>query len=212
MTWVKICGMTSEQDLAAAAALGADAVGVVLAPSKRRLSASQAARLAATAPASVTLVAVVTEVTPEVVAAVRGAGIGLVQLHGPRDPDPGELRLLAGLRLVRAVAVRVPADLERPEPDWLWAWLLDSAPVEHAGGSGRAFAWPLAREAIRRWRRPVIVAGGLNASNVTAAIAELHPWGVDVSTGVEQAPGRKDPAAMAAFIQAVRQADMGERR
>jgi phosphoribosylanthranilate isomerase len=211
MTWVKICGVTTERDLAEVARLGADAAGLVLAPSRRRLAPERARELAAAAPPGLELVAVVTELTAELVDTLREAGIGTVQWHARGDPEPDELALLAGFRVLRAVAVGAAADLERPEPDWLWAWVLDSPPREYAGGSGQSFDWSLAHRAAGAWRRPVILAGGLHPGNVEQALAQVRPWGVDVSTGVESEPGRKDPAQVAAFIQAVRRAERQEK-
>ncbi len=206
MTWVKICGLTSADDVRVAAALGADAVGLVLAPSKRQITLGQAAALAEAAPAGVLTVAVVTAIDLALARGIRQAGIGAVQLHG-ETPGDGVLAELAELRVLQAVPVRAAADLDRPEPPWLWAWVLDSPPAEHAGGSGQAFDWSLAAGAAKTWRRPVILAGGLTPGNVEQAIDQVKPWGVDVSTGVESAPGRKDERKLAAFMAAVRRSE-----
>lgn len=205
MTWVKICGITREEDLLQAAQAGADAVGLVLAPSKRRLTPERMAQLALQVPPRLTAVAVLTEIAPALVAAIRKAGIRVVQVHGPEEPTPEELALLAGLRLIRAT----PAGRQdSPEPAWVWRWLVDSPPGEHAGGTGATCDWVLAAEAVARRRRPVILAGGLTPRNVAGAIRQVRPWGVDVSTGVEAAPGCKDPARVTEFIRRVRETEV----
>jgi phosphoribosylanthranilate isomerase len=185
--FVKICGITNEDDALLAVAMGADAIGFVFAPSKRQVTVSVAADIVKRLPNDVLAVGVFRDETPEkVVETVHRAGMRGAQLHGHESREDtwwvGERipfvikAFVAGNRGVRdAAGYRASAILlDAPSP-----------------GSGQVFDWRLA-EGVSEENR-LIVAGGLDSENVAAAIEATRPWGVDVSGGVESAPGRKDP-------------------
>jgi phosphoribosylanthranilate isomerase len=210
---VKICGLTRPEDAALAARLGATALGVVLAPSRRQVSTKRAAEVLAAVPPGVARVGVfVGAEVQEIGEAVEVCGLDWVQLSGESRGERrvgvgvgvGELRGQGGWGVIRAVHVRDVGDLERAAGDDADAFLLD-APVRDGrmGGTGRRFDWALAAELPWEASR-VIVAGGLTAQNVAAAIAALRPGMVGVSSGVEAAPGIKDAGRMTAFMEAVR--------
>jgi len=203
-TRVKICGITREEDLRAVADAGADAFGLVFyPPSPRFLSPDRARSLARSAPPFLTSVALfVNASAPEVQRVVEEVRPHQLQFHGEETP---EFCRGFGLPYVKACRVRNGVDLLeywRPFSD-ACGWLAD-AWVEEYGGVGTGFDWslvPAARE------RPLILSGGLDSANVGEAIRRVKPWGVDVSSGVESAKGRKDAARIAAFIAEVRNAD-----
>lgn len=205
-TRVKICGITSESDAALAVAAGADALGVVLAESPRRLTLEQAARVLATVPPLVARVGVFIDAEPAfIVEAVRVLHLTAVQLHGDETP---EVCACSPVPVVKAFRVGGPTDVEAIEAyrGSIGAALLD-AWVSHArGGTGVAFDWLAVRDSLPSWL-PVVVAGGLRADNVGTAIRALRPFAVDVSSGVEAAPGAKDARKVKEFIAAVRAAD-----
>lgn len=195
---VKICGITSEADALLAVGLGADALGFVFAPSPRQMSRRAVQRIVERLPRGVLTVAVFRDEAPgRVVEIVNDIGLDAAQLHGSEGPDE-----------VRWVAGRVPM-------------VIKAFPAGHAGvaealdhgaelvlvdaaspGSGEVFDWRLAEGVVDP--RRLVVAGGLNPQNVADAVAHLRPRGVDVSSGVEAAPGRKDPRLLAAFVAAAR--------
>ena len=202
---VKICGITTPADAAAAAAAGADAIGLVFhAASPRRVSLAQAAAAAAALPPFVAAVAVVLDPEPELVDALAASpAIDWLQFHGREDPA---LCARAGRRWIKAVPMAAPGALaeSRTRYPGAAAFLLDSHAPGEAGGRGETFAW----ETIDPGGdpRPLILAGGLSPDNVAAACRAARPWGVDASSGVERAPGRKDPELMAAFAREARDA------
>ncbi|MCC6995633.1 MAG: phosphoribosylanthranilate isomerase [Deltaproteobacteria bacterium] len=201
---VKICGLTRAGDVEAALAAGADAIGLNFWPSsKRHVTPEAAAPLAALVRGRARLVGVFVNAEAAAINAVVAAvGLDVVQLHGDEAPT-----LAAQLTrpLWRAVRVAGAASLDEIE-SWpgAEAFLLDSASAGY-GGSGQSFDWTLARAVATRVR--VLVAGGLGPDNVAAAVRAARPWGVDVAGGVETAPGIKDQALMARFIQAARAED-----
>jgi len=201
--FVKICGWTSEEDALCAVAMGADAVGFMFAAGSSRLIAvNQARDIARRLPPEVMTVGVFRDEAPQrVVEMVNTAGLHAVQLHGHETPAEGEwirkrVQFLiqafsAGDRMLDRVAEYSAAD----------AILIDSAA---GGGSGQVFDWVLA-ERLPLDRR-VILAGGLTPENVADAVHRVHPWGVDVSTGVESRPGKKDGSKVRRFINAANEA------
>ena len=200
-TRVKICALTRRDDALRAADLGADAVGFVFAPgSRRRVDPDRVAGIVEELPPFVTPVGVFRDQPAgEVRRIVRGCGLGLAQLHG--DEDPAYARSL-GVPVLKAVGVDGPGALaEVGRWAGLGAVLLDTP----GGGTGRTFEWALAVEAKRHAR--VVLAGGLHPGNVARAIRRVRPWGVDVASGTEAAPGVKDPEKLAAFFRAVAGAD-----
>ena len=195
---VKVCGLTRPEDAAAAEAVGADAVGVIFAPaSRRRVDHAQAAEVLAAVGPFVTRVGVFAAPSvDEVVAALAAVPLQVVQIHGPL-PD-GLLHELAGrVPFITAHAFHPDLDLAALARSPASAVLIDGP----AAGSGVAFDWDAAQalRGLPRW----ILAGGLRPDNVAAAVARLRPPAVDVASGVESAPGIKDPARLQAFFAAL---------
>jgi phosphoribosylanthranilate isomerase len=200
-TAIKFCGITNACEAEAARAAGADAMGVILAPSPRRVSLDTALALAATHERPSAIVAVVGD-DLSFVPHLSAAGFTL-QFCAPIAPAEA-LRLTGGAPYLRVVHVALAPDefetrFVRGETP-----LFDTADAGALGGSGRTFAWERIERCAARYR--VVIAGGLNASNVGACIGYLRPAGVDVRTGIESS-GRKSLVKMRAFARAVRQAD-----
>lgn len=199
--FIKICGLTREEEALSAAEAGADALGFVFAPSPRRISPAQAGAIGVNLPREVLRVGVFLSPLPEEVDRVMSeAGLDLAQIHGD-FPVEGWRRL--GGRAIRGVRVgydRPHSGLTVGQPRFL---LLDTYRPGQAGGTGLPFRWTEAR-AFGTVGLPVLIAGGLHAGNVQAALSAARPAGVDVSSGVESSPGRKDPVLVMAFIATVR--------
>lgn len=206
-TRVKICGLTTPQDVDTAAEAGAAYAGFVFFPkSPRNLSIAQARDLAVLAPLGLAKVALVVDAEDALLDAILAeVPIDILQLHGKETPARvSEIRTRHGLPVMKAVGVGSEADL--PALD-TYAGVADmllvdaKAPKEAAlpGGNGLAFDWRLI--AGRRWTRPWMLAGGLTPANVAEAVRLTGARQVDVSSGVESAPGVKDPALIRAFVQ-----------
>jgi phosphoribosylanthranilate isomerase len=197
---VKICGITNREDAWAAVEAGADALGFVFAPSLRQVTPAQAGAIIAALPPFVTTVGVV--VDQDVTAILRECPLDAVQFHGQEPPEA--LAAVPGVRRIRALRLRSVEELAglAQYAGVAHAFLLDSYVEGRAGGTGAPFAWELAAGADLP--RPLILAGGLTPENVAAAIRQVRPYAVDVSSGVEAAPGRKDAARLRAFLDAVR--------
>lgn len=203
MTRIKICGNTRKEDVALAAELGVDLLGFIFGPSKRHIDVEQAQQLLAGVPDTIERVGVFVHEPPELIEqAVIACGLTAVQVYRPITPEDRAL----GVTLLPALRVRNGEDLDalafepRDHP------LLDTWASETAGGgTGQTWDWAKASRLARRY--PILVSGGLNPSNVAAAVDRLRPWGVDVCSGVEAAPGRKDHDKLRAFVEAVRRVD-----
>jgi phosphoribosylanthranilate isomerase len=198
--FVKICGITSEDDALLAVAMGADAVGFVFAASKRQVSTKLARDIAVRLPSEVLTVGVFRgQGTQQIVDITHEAGLRAAQLHGHETPaEAHKIRSLVPMT-IKAFAAGDPAtdDLDDYAADII---LIDSP----APGSGEVFDWSIAEGAPDH--RPLLLAGGLTPENVGDAIRRVRPWGVDVSTGVESAPGVKDARKVAAFVKAAKAA------
>lgn len=198
--FVKICGLTRVDEAVAAADAGADAIGFLFAESKRRVTPEQAAAIAAEVPDRVLTVGVFRGAGPdEVLDVVTRSGVRGIQLSGWETPaDVTAVRGAVGF-VMKAFSTDDPqlAHLDDYDVD---AVMLDAAEP----GSGRTFDWTAIDDDLRRHR--IVLAGGLTTDNVARAIETVRPWGVDVSTGVESAPGRKDRALVATFIERARAA------
>jgi phosphoribosylanthranilate isomerase len=198
MVQVKICGITSLEDAHTAVDSGADALGFVFyPPSPRYVTSEQAEQIIRTLPPYVTTVGLFVDVTSEVInETVARCGLDRVQLHG-REP-PAFCRRI-GRPVIKAIRVKNAESL-KPLPDYQVAAYLLDAYVEGAlpGGTGAPFPWELAVQA--KPYGPVILAGGLTPENVETAITQVRPYGVDVSSGVERAPGVKDRRKIRQFI------------
>lgn len=198
--FVKICGITNEEDALLAVALGADAVGFIFAPSVRQIAAQKVYDITRRLPPEILTVAVFRDEHPKrVLELVQQSGVKAAQLHGHERPeDVAEVS-----RHVRTVIKAVSAggvDAARANT-FGTPYILVDAP---SPGSGKVFDWHLAAEVPETVN--VILAGGLTPDNVAAGIHQVNPWGVDVSSGVEREPGKKDPILLKRFIQAVRDA------
>lgn len=218
--WIKVCGNTSLEDALLAVEAGADALGFVFAPSPRRVTVAQVAEIVPHLPPAVEKIGVFVDAAlEEVYATVRACGLTGVQLHSAAGPDlPQKLRERLGpqLRILRVVHFDVRATesileqiaLHARNPH-IHAVLVDSRTVTAVGGTGVTFDWELAGKTLFQdtKERKLIAAGGLNPANVAEAIATLHPWGVDVASGVEAAPGKKDPAKVREFVTRARAAN-----
>lgn len=216
-TEVKICGLSDEESVDAALAAGADLVGFVLfPPSPRNVTLDHAAALAVRARGRAGVTALVVDADDALVCAIRDLlKPDLLQLHGTETPERlADIRRRAGIPVMKAVGIATRADLaaiaDYPEAD---RFLLDAKPPRDAsrpGGHGRSFDWAVLTGLSVG--TPWLLGGGLNAANVAEAIAVTGAAGVDVSSGVERAPGKKDPALIHAFVAAVRAAEQPRRR
>ena len=208
---VKICGLRTTADVAAVAASGAAYAGFVFfAKSPRNLTIAQARDLALAAPPGLAKVALVVNADDATLDAITEAmPLDMLQLHGHESPDRvAEIRTRYGLPVMKAVGVADEGDLAAVFDYSLVAdqLLIDAKPPKNAdlpGGNGLSFDWRLVAQ--RRWLRPWMLAGGLTTENVAQAIRLTNARQVDVSSGVESAPGVKDPARIAAFVKAATQ-------
>ena len=221
MVWVKICATTSLEDARLAVDAGADAVGFVFAESPRRVEPKAVAEIIAQLPAKVEKVGVFRdERLSRIREIVKQTGLTAVQLYGAAplelaeqlypQGEKGRPRIYCAFSMKTVfssgnttAALRTQHD--RPPFD---AMLVDSGSASRGGGTGLTFDWERARPFITGLKKTgkVIVAGGLTPDNVARAIEMFRPWGVDVATGVEREPGKKDPEKVAAFVAAARQA------
>ncbi len=199
---VKICGITNLPDALVAVEAGADALGFVFwEGSPRLVEVRQAAEIIRQLPAWVLKTGVYVNPPAEFVRrTLEECGLNLLQFHGEESPD---FCLQFGAMSMKAFRVQGPASLGELSNYATDAWLLDAYVSGKPGGSGERFNWELAREAQLKGR-PVFLAGGLTAENVAEAIRQAQPYGVDVSSGVEQSPGRKDHGKVRNFIRAAR--------
>ena len=213
---VKICGLSTPEAVDAAVAAGAGYVGFVFfGRSPRNVTPARAAELAARVPAGVAKVGLVVDPDDAALDAILGAvPVDMVQLHGSETPArAAEIRARHGLPVMKAVGLRERADL-RALDAWTGAAdqvLVDAKPAPGAelpGGNGLAFDWTLLAD--RRWFGPWMLAGGLDAGNVGEAVRRTRARQVDVSSGVESAPGVKDVARIAAFLGAAGAAPLAE--
>lgn len=197
--FVKICGITNEADALLATALGADAVGFVFAPSPRQVTVAQARDIARRLPPEVMTVGVFRDERPQRVAdVVFEAGLRAAQLHGHETPQiTREVRRLGVPFVIQAFAAGSRA-LDHALEHRADVILVDSA----SPGSGTVFDWTLIDGVPPGCK--VLLAGGLTPENVATAIRRVEPWGVDVSSGVEASPGRKDPVKLKRFMDAAR--------
>jgi phosphoribosylanthranilate isomerase len=199
---IKICGTTSEDDALLAVAMGANAVGFIFAPSPRQVSAQRVADIVKRLPREdILTVGVFRDDAPRrVVEVVYASGLQAAQLHGRESPEEARWIRQRVPMVIKAFAAGDPR-LSSAADYGADAILLDAANP----GSGQVFDWALAGELPQGQR--LMIAGGLTPENVAAAVTRMKPWGVDVSTGVETSPGRKDPMKVKAFVEAARRAE-----
>jgi phosphoribosylanthranilate isomerase len=200
---IKICGVTNVADATTAIEAGADALGFMFYDaSPRHVTLVQAASIIRQIPPFVAKVGVFVNATEETVRhAITACGLDTLQFHG--DETPEFCRKFAPFKVARAFRIKDAASLAQLNKYDTDAWLLDSYVPGKLGGTGAKFTWSLACEA-KESGRPIILAGGLTPENVAEAIHEVWPYAVDVSSGVESAPGKKDHAMIRDFIAAVR--------
>lgn len=201
-TIVKICGITNPADALAASEAGADAVGLMFyEPSPRNVSLSAAAEIARQLPPFIMKVGVFVNAPEEtVLRAIGECGLNLLQFHGEETPEYCQL---FPIMTVKAFRIR-DAESLKALPDYKTdAWLLDAYVPDKQGGTGATFNWDLAIEA-QKLGRPIFLAGGLTAENVGEAVRKVRPYAVDVSSGVEASPGRKDHQKVRAFVKAAK--------
>lgn len=211
-TVIKICGLTRSEDAILAARAGADWLGLNFWPRSRRfIDPDRACDVAARvreASAAVTLVGVfVNQPAGDITRIAQDVGLDRVQLHGDESVADCAALMDTGLEVIKAMGLAAPEDIDRLT-GYPGEVILVDAPSAGYGGSGRCLDWSLARDAViagERAGKRVILAGGLDPDNVARAVAEVQPFGVDVASGVESAPGVKDPARVRAFVAAARQ-------
>ncbi len=202
MTWIKICGITNLEDALDAAGLGVNALGFIFAPSPRRIEPSAAREIIARLPPRLEKVGVFVDEDPgELLRVAAFCGLTAVQLHGREDPDYSRR---ISLRVIKAIRVKSPESLDDLDKYPTASILLDAWRPDRAGGTGEPFPWEWAGK-IRG--REFILSGGLHPGNVYEAIRLLRPAGVDVSSGVEIFPGKKDLSKMIEFLKEVKRTD-----
>jgi phosphoribosylanthranilate isomerase len=196
MVRVKICGLMCAEDAVAAAQAGADALGFVFAPGRHCVTPEQARAMIAVLPPFVSTVGVFVNEDAQIVRRVAEyCYLDMLQFQGDESPD-----YCAGFngRVIKGFKVKDKASLTRLQAYDVTAYLLDSYVPGQSGGTGRTFDWEAVRGLLVS--RPLILAGGLTPANVARAIAVVQPYAVDVSSGVENGSGRKDPEKMIEFI------------
>jgi len=203
-TRVKICGITNTADAQAAVEAGADALGLIFyEKSPRYVSLKTAAEISRTFPAFVMRMGLFVNAPADfILRAIAECGLTMLQFHGDETP---EFCAQFGLMTMKTFRMHGPETLEQLPKYRTDAYLLDAYSSTALGGTGETFNWNLAVEA-KKFGKPIFLAGGLTPENVADAIRKVHPFGVDVSSGVESAPGKKDHAKVKAFIDAAKSA------
>ena len=202
---VKVCGITSPADAVLAAELGASAIGMIFWPgSPRAIDASRAKAIVDALPPFVSTVGVFVNQVDEARTVARALRLSAVQLHG--DEDVEQCLGFDG-PVIKAISVRdrTAIDAARQLPGTVTV-LLDAHDPARRGGTGRPIDWAIASEIARE--RPVILSGGLHPGNVASAVAAVRPWAIDASSGLESAPGTKDPRKLRAFFASLHSIDM----
>lgn len=229
MTWIKICGTTNLEDAQMCVEAGADALGFIFAESPRRIEPLVAAEIIKKLPFRMEKIGVFVNMPAEQIwATVVRAGLTTVQLHGGesqefietfvvrRDLGAPKIKVFQALSISGMMQTMLDGGHE-PLPlevtSGIDAVLVDSGDERTRGGTGKPFEWKIAELPISLLRSEgtkIIVAGGLRADNVAKAMCTFLPWGVDVVSGVEASPGKKDPKKVKAFVEAVRTADRSD--
>jgi len=211
-TWIKICGTTSLEDALSSIEAGADALGFIFADSKRRILPENAQKIIRGLPPNIEKIGVFLDAGAMGVRhVVREVDLTGIQMHGEGEFPPEVYSYLPkdrrdNLRKIKTIIVwegfETRFDSYAAVPGVVDTWLFDSG-----AGSGKSFDWQSARKQLGDRQGQFVVAGGLNPENVGDAIRTFRPWGVDVVSGVEREPGRKDPEKLKAFVAAVRKVE-----
>ena len=199
---VKICGITNLADALGAVEAGADLLGFIFCEtSPRHVTVAAAAKIARQLPPHVVKVGVFVNAPGDLVMQAIGAcGLNMLQFHGEEKPADC---LKFGVMSIKAVRVRDAQSIEALHDYPTDAWLLDTFAERQAGGTGKTFNWDLALMA-QRFGKPIFLAGGLDPANIIEAVRRVRPFAVDVSSGVETSPGKKDAAKVKEFIRAAK--------
>ena len=222
MTWVKICGITNVEDALTAVDAGADALGFVFYEKSPRYVTREVVReIVRQLPAKIEKVGVfVDEGLDEMEQVAEAAGLTGIQMHMKFPHSQWGKAATLGSQTTKYLVLRANDLLDGSFTSVAWyqdvkesigAIFLDAGTEKELGGTGKTFDWNAATQTVRAFQQNfrIVVAGGLTPTNVSQAMVILKPWGVDVSTGVEARPGKKDPDKVRAFIAAVRRADQG---
>lgn len=205
MTLIKICGITTVEDAIECVRLGANMLGFVFAESPRRTDVETVKHINRIIGGDARTVGVFTDETDEVISIMNDCHLTYAQLHGGQSEEFAQR--LGAQRVIRAVRIKNEWSLDNlAEFSEATFHLLDTYKMGISGGTGETFDWELAVRA-KSFGKPVLLSGGLNPENVTEAIRVVQPFAVDVSSGVEEAPGKKDLAKVKEFIDNVRKAD-----
>ncbi|HKH11028.1 MAG TPA: phosphoribosylanthranilate isomerase [Rubrobacter sp.] len=203
MTMVKVCGITNVADARVAAEAGADAVGFIFAESPRRVGVEEVRRISIALPDNVLKVGVFVNVAPEeVLRAAAAAGLDVAQLHGDETPETVAAVRAGGLPVMKAIRVRNQDDLADVEGFDADLYLLDAYSEKARGGTGNRFEWGVAKSL--KGRGNIVVSGGLAPENVREAVDFFEPYGVDASSSLEDAPGKKNEDSVRRFIVAAK--------
>ena len=203
MTRVKVCGITTPDDACLAAEYGADAVGLIFAESSRRVSVEEAREIAAALPGDVLKVGVFVDAEPAKVLRIAAeVGLDYAQLHGDESPEVVAAVQDGGLKVMKAFRVRGAASLKALRYYEADLFLLDAYSERVRGGTGERFDWVLAKSL--KGRGNIVISGGLTPENVREAIRFFEPYGVDASSSLEDAPGKKNAERVRRFVSAAK--------
>jgi phosphoribosylanthranilate isomerase len=203
MTWIKICGITNIEDGLKAASLGADSLGFIFAPSQRRVDPDVAKKIILALHKTLLKVGVfVNEDPEEVLRVAEYCSLNGLQFHGEEQPDYCQKFSLPVIKTIRIKNLESLKDMEKYHDVSI---LLETYSPVQAGGTGNTFPWEIALKA--KEEKNFVLSGGLNPLNVGEAIKKVRPWGVDVCSGVEVSPGKKDLLKMVEFVRGVKKAD-----
>ncbi len=204
MVKVKVCGITNPKDACLAACSGADAIGLVFAESPRNVSVEEAQEIAAALPAGVLKVGVfVNEGPEEVLRIAREVGLDYAQLHGDETPETVTFLREGGVKVMKALRVRDEGSLAAMKSYGADLVMLDAWSEQARGGTGERFDWALAKSL--KGRGNIVVSGGLGPENVREAISFFEPYGVDASSSLEEAPGKKNEERVRRFVSAAKE-------
>jgi phosphoribosylanthranilate isomerase len=203
MTKVKICGITNPEDARLAAGSGADAIGLVFAESPRKVSVEEAWEIGTALPDGVLKVGVFVDEEPaEILRIAAGVGLDYAQLHGDETPEVVAAVREVGLKVIKALRMREVVSLEMLKYFEADLFLLDAYSEKLRGGTGERFDWELAKSL--KGRDNILVSGGLTPENVREAVRFFEPYGVDASSSLEDAPGKKNAERVRRFVSAAK--------